>query len=123
MNADQPALIDAQNEMIFTPEELRTKSTQLSFMETTFQSCSALNEEVSQFRRNHPSRPLIQMKSFAITRVAVMFPALSGKSAYDEGLTRADELESALPDIVRKCQAHPKSTFAKYLPVKLRRYL
>ncbi|BDB16951.1 hypothetical protein cym2001_03160 [Pseudomonas sp. CYM-20-01] len=123
VNADQPAVIDAQNEMIFTPEEVRATSTQLSFMETTYQSCSALNEEVSQFRRNHPSRPLIQMKSFAITRVAVMFPALSGKSGYDEGLTRADELESALPDIVRKCQAHPKSTFAKYLPVKLRRYL
>ena len=123
VNADQPAVIDAQNEMIFTPEEIKAKSTQLSFMETTYQSCSALNEEVNQFRRNHPSRPLIQMKSFAITRVAVMFPALSGKSDYNEGLVRADALESALPEIVRKCQAHPKSTYAKYLPSNLRRYL
>lgn len=123
VSADRPAVVDAQNDMIFTPEESRTKSTQLSFMQTTYQACSALNEEVSQFRRDHPSRPLIQMKSFAITRVAVMFPALSGKSDYNEGLTRADELESALPDIVRKCQAHPKATYAKYLPRNLRRYL
>ncbi|WP_314524200.1 energy transducer TonB [uncultured Pseudomonas sp.] len=123
VNADQPAVINALNEMIFTPEALRTKSSQLSFMETTYQSCSALNEEFSAFRRDHPSRPLVQMKSFAITRVAVMFPALSGKSDYNEGLIRADELENALPDIVRKCQAHPKSTYAKYLPSNLRRYL
>lgn len=123
VNADQPPVINAQNEMIFTPEELRTKSSQLSFMETTYQSCSALNEEFNAFRRDHPSRPLGQMKSFAITRVAVMFPAFSGKSDYNEGLIRADELESALPDIVRQCQAHPKSTYAKYLPRNLRRYL
>ena len=63
------------------------------------------------------------MKSFAITRVAVMFPALSGKSDYNEGLTRADELENALPEIVRKCQAHPKATYADYLPRNLKRYL
>ena len=63
------------------------------------------------------------MKSFAITRVAVMFPALSGKRDDNEGLVRADALESALPEIVRKCQAHPKSTYAKYLPSNVRRYL
>ncbi len=123
VSADRLAVLEAQNEMVFTPEAPRTKSTQLSFMETTYQSCSALNEEFGQFRRDHPSRPLIQMKSFAITRVAVMFPALSGKSDYNESLTQADKLESALPEIVRKCQAHPKSTYAKYLPLSLRRYL
>lgn len=123
VSAGRPAVVEAQNEMVFTPEEARTKSAQLSFMQTTYQSCSALNEEFSQFRRDHPSRPLVQMKSFAITRIAVMFPALSGKSDYNESLVRADELENALPEIVRKCQAHPKSTYAKYLPSNLRRYL
>lgn len=123
VTAERLAVLEAQNEMVFTPEEPRTKSTQLSFMETTYQSCSTLNDEVSQFRREHPSRPLIQMKSFAITRVAVLFPALSGKTDYNESLVQADELEKALPEIVRKCQAFPKSTYAKYLPRNLRRYL
>lgn len=123
VNAERLAVIEAQNDMVFTPEEPRTKSTELSFMQTTYQACSALNGEVVQFRRDHPSRPLIQMKSFAITRVAVMFPALSGKSDYNESLAQADELESSLPDIVKKCQANPKATYAKYLPRSLRRYL
>lgn len=123
VTADRPAVLDAQNDMIFTPEAPRKETTQLTFTQTTYQSCSALTEEVSQFRRDHPARPLIAMKSFAITRVAVMFPALSGKSDYNEGLTRADELENALPEIVRKCQAHPKATYADYLPRNLKRYL
>ncbi|WLI01343.1 hypothetical protein [Pseudomonas simiae] len=123
VTADRPAVLDAQNDMIFTPEAPRKETTQLTFTQTTYQSCSALTEEVSQFRRDHPARPLIAMKSFATTRVAVMFPALSGKSDYNEGLTRADELENALPEIVRKCQAHPKATYADYLPRNLKRYL
>ncbi|OZO01679.1 hypothetical protein B7453_25600 [Pseudomonas sp. IB20] len=123
VTADQPAVIEAHNDMIFSPEPARTEAVQLTFTQTTYQSCRALNEEVSQFRRDHPTRPLIAIKSFAITRVAVMFPALSGKSDYNEGLARADELENALPEIVRKCQANPKSTFAQYLPRSLRRYL
>jgi len=123
VTADRPAVLDAQNDMIFTPEAPRKETTQLTFTQTTYQSCSVLTEEVSQFRRDHPTRPLIAMKSFAITRVAVMFPALSGKSDYNEGLTRADELENALPEIVRKCQAHPKATYADYLPRNLKRYL
>lgn len=123
VNADRPEVIDAQNDMIFSPVPTSEESTRLTFTQTAYQSCSALNEEVSQFRRDHPSRPLIAMKSFAITRVAVMFPALSGKSDYNEGLSKADELESALPDIVRKCQANPKRTYADYLPRNLKRYL
>ncbi|WP_456026486.1 TonB family protein [Pseudomonas capeferrum] len=124
VNADQPAVLEAQNDMVFTPEPAsKEEATQLSFTQTTYQTCSALSEEVSQFRRDHPARPLIAMKSFAITRVAVMFPAFTGKSDYNESLARADELEQSLPDIVRKCQAHPKSTYAQYLPRNLRRYL
>ncbi|WP_455823978.1 TonB family protein [Pseudomonas graminis] len=123
VTADQPAVLDAQNDMVFTPEAPLTEAVQLTFTQTTYQTCGALNEEVSQFRREHPTRPLIAMKSFAITRVAVMFPALSGKSDYDEGLSRSDELEHSLPDIVRKCQANPNKTYADYLPRNLRRYL
>lgn len=123
VSADKPALLDANNDMIFSPEPLTTVPVELTFRNTTYQSCSALNEEVSQFRRDHPTRPLIAMKSFAITRVAAMFPALSGKSDYNEGLSRADALENALPDIVRKCQANPKKTYADYLPSDLKRYL
>lgn len=123
VNADRLAVLEAQNDMIFTPEARSLKTVQLSFTQTTYQSCSALNEEFSQFRRDHPSRPLIDMKSFAITRVALMFPALSGKGDYNEVLARADKLEKSLPDIVRQCQAHPTSSYAKYLPVNLRRYL
>ena len=124
VSADQPAVISAHNEMVFSPTQPENEeTTQLSFTQTTYQACSALNDEVAQFRREHPDRPLIAMKSFAITRVAVMFPALSGKSDYNEGLSRADELENSLPDIVRKCQANPKRTYAQYLPRHLRRYL
>ena len=123
VTADRPAVIKAQNDMVFTPELPKTETLQLTFTQTTYQSCSALNEEVRHFRRDHPTRPLIAMKSFAITRVAVMFPALSGKDDYNEGLARADELENALPEIVRKCQAYPKRTYAEYLPRKLKRYL
>ncbi len=123
VNADQPAVIEAQNDMIFSPSPTVSEAVQLSFTQTTYQSCSTLNGEVSQFRQEHPTRPLIAMKSFAITRVAVMFPALSGKSDYNEGLARADELENALPDIVRKCQANPRRTYAEYLPRNLKRYL
>ena len=123
VTAERLAVLEAQNDMIFTPEPPRKESEQLTFTQTTYQSCSALNDEVSQFRRDHPSRPLVQMKSFAITRVAVMFPALSGKSDYNESLVQADELENALPDIVKKCQANPKATYAHYLPRSLRRYL
>ncbi|MFO2466085.1 energy transducer TonB [Pseudomonas sp. 15FMM2] len=121
--ADRPAVIDAQNDMIFTPELGRTDTVQLTFSQTTFQSCSKLSEEVSQFQHDHPNRPLIDMKSFAITRVAVMFPALSGKSDYIEGLERADQLEKVLPRVVRKCQANPRATFADFLPANLKRYL
>ena len=123
VSADRLAVLEAQNDMIFSPEPRSPAPVQLTFAQTTYQSCSALSEEVSQFRRDHPTRPLIAMKSFAITRVAVMFPALSGKSDYNEGLSRADALENALPDIVRKCQANPKKTYADYLPSNLKRYL
>ncbi|MGY3022946.1 TonB family protein [Pseudomonas lurida] len=123
VDAERPAVLEAQNDMVFTPEPVRKETTHLTFTQTTYQTCSALTEEVSQFRREHPTRPLIAMKSFAITRVAVMFPALSGKSDYNEGLARADELENALPDIVRKCQAHPKATYADYLPRNVKGYL
>lgn len=123
VNAERPAVLDVRNSMIFTPAEPSNEPVQLTFTQTTFQSCSALNEEVSQFRRDHPTRPLIAMKSFAITRVALMFPALSSRSDYSEALSKADELEAALPDIVRKCQANPKAIYAKYLPPELRRYL
>ncbi|WP_339533076.1 TonB family protein [Pseudomonas mucidolens] len=121
--ADGPAVIEAQNDMIFTPELGRTETVQLTFSQTTYQSCSTLNEEISQFRRDHPTRALIDVKSFAITRVAVMFPALSGKSDYIEGLERADTLEKELPRIVRKCQANPKAVYADFLPANLKRYL
>ncbi len=123
VNADRPAVLKAENDMVFIPDPSSTKTSQMSFTQTTYQSCSALSEEVSQFRRDHPNRPLIAMKSFAITRVAVMFPALNGKSDYNEGLARADELESALPEIVRKCAAHPKRAYADYLPRNVKRYL
>ncbi|WP_395609770.1 TonB family protein [Pseudomonas sp. B22129] len=123
VSADQPAVVEAQNDMIFTPTQPSKESVQLTFTQTTYQSCSALNEEVSQFRRDHPTRPLIDMKSFAITRVAVMFPALSGKKDYTEGLSKADELEKALPEIVQKCQANPKAAYADYLPRSTKLYL
>lgn len=123
VTADQLAVVEAQNDMIFTPTAPSKESVQLTFTQTTYQPCSALNEEVSQFRREHPTRPLIAMKSFAITRVAVMFPALSGKSDYNDGLSRSDELENALPEIVRQCQAHPQAAFADYLPRAFKRYL
>lgn len=123
VTAERLAVLEAQNDMIFTPEPPRKESEQLTFTQTTYQSCSVLNDEVVQFRRDHPSRPLIQMKSFAITRVAVMFPALSGKSDYNESLVQADELENALLNIVKKCQANPKAAYANYLPRSLRRYL
>ncbi|WP_169716222.1 energy transducer TonB [Pseudomonas mucidolens] len=122
-SADRPAVIKAQNDMVFTPELGRTETVQLTFTQTTYQSCSKLNEEVSQFRHDHPTRALIDMKSFAITRVAVMFPALSGKSDYIEGLERADKLEKELPRIVRKCQANPRAAYADFLPANLKRYL
>lgn len=109
--------------MVFSPEPMKKENQELTFTQTTYQSCSALAEEFSQFRRDHPTRPLIDMKSFAITRVAVMFPALTGKRDYFEGLAKADEFEKALPDIVSKCQAHPKATYADYLPRSTRRYL
>lgn len=123
VSADRPAVIDAHNDMIFSPVPENGEPVQLTFTQTTYQSCSALNDEVSQFRRDHPTRPLIAMKSFAITRVAVMFSAFSGKSDYDAALTMADKLENALPEIVRKCQARPKATYADYLPRSVRLYL
>ncbi|WP_455930552.1 TonB family protein [Pseudomonas fluorescens] len=123
VSADQPAHVVAQNDMVFTPTQSREESVQLRFTQTTYQSCSALNEEVSQFQREHPNRPLIDMKSFAITRVAVMFPALSGKKDYYEGLSKADDFEKALPDIVRKCQANPKAAFVDFLPRGTKLYL
>lgn len=123
VSADRPAVLEAHNDMIFTPEPPSPKTVQLTFTQTLFQPCSALTEEVSQFRRDYPARPLIDIKSFAITRVAVMFPALSGKSDYKQGLAKADELEKALPDIVRQCQAHPKAAYADYLPRTFKRYL
>lgn len=123
VNADRLAVLEAQNDMIFTPTPATSEPVELRFTQTTYQSCGALNEEVSQFHREHPDRPLIAMKSFAITRMAVMLPALSGKSDYNEGLSRADALESSLPDIVRKCRANPKKAYADYLPRNLKRYL
>lgn len=122
VDAERLAVLEAQNDMVFTPEA-PGKPVQLSFTQTTYQSCSALNEEIIQFRRDHPNRALIDMKSFAITRVAVLFPALSGKSDYDAGLAKADDLEKALPEIVRKCQAHPKASFVEFLPRTMQRYL
>ncbi|CRM76136.1 hypothetical protein H097_00045 [Pseudomonas sp. FH4] len=122
VNAERPAVIEARNDILFAPEPISREAVQLNFTEVKFQSCRDLNEEVSQFRREYPSRPLSAMKSFAITRVAVMLPAFSGKSTYADGLALADQLENLLPEVVRQCQANPTATYADYLPHSLKQY-
>ncbi|NMX67765.1 TonB family protein [Pseudomonas sp. WS 5059] len=122
VSAERPAVVEARNDMLFSPEPISREGVQLNFTEVKFQSCRDLSEEVSQFRREHPTRPLSAMKSFAITRVAVMLPAFSGKTTYADGLVLADQLENLLPEIVRQCQANPTATYADYLPHSLKQY-
>ena len=122
VSAERPAVVEARNDMLFSPEPISREGVQLNFTEVKFQSCRDLSEEVSQFRREHPTRPLSAMKSFAITRVAVMLPAFSGKTTYADGLVLADQLENLLPEIVRQCQAIPTATYADYLPHSLKQY-
>ncbi|NMX61773.1 TonB family protein [Pseudomonas sp. WS 5079] len=122
VSAERPAVVEARNDMLFSPEPISREGVQLNFTEVKFQSCRDLSEEVSQFRREHATRPLSAMKSFAITRVAVMLPAFSGKTTYADGLVLADQLENLLPEIVRQCQANPTATYADYLPHSLKQY-
>ena len=122
VSAERPAVVEARNDMLFSPEPISREGVQLNFTEVKFQSCRDLSEEVSQFRREHPTRPLSAMKSFAITRVAVMLPAFSGKTTYADGLVLADQLENLLPEIVRQCQAIPTATYADYLPHSLNQF-
>ena len=122
VSAERPAVVEARNDMLFSPEPISREGVQLNFTEVKFQTCRDLSEEVSQFRREHPTRPLSAMKSFAITRVAVMLPAFSGKTTYADGLVLADQLENLLPEIVRQCQANPTATYADYLPHSLKQY-
>jgi len=105
VSAERPAVVEARNDMLFSPEPISREGVQLNFTEVKFQSCRDLSEEVSQFRREHPTRPLSAMKSFAITRVAVMLPAFSGKTTYADGLVLADQPQDPQRRIGQRCKS------------------
>ncbi|MFL1420108.1 TonB family protein [Pseudomonas fildesensis] len=119
---DMPAVIDANNDMIFTPIQ-EGVSYPKAVSGVMFQTCSALNGEIAQWQKDQPSRPLISTRSFALTRTALLMPVLSGERSYDAGLKLTDELEHALPEIVRQCRNNPKARYADYLPASIPRLL
>ncbi|QHF42366.1 hypothetical protein PspS35_00665 [Pseudomonas sp. S35] len=120
VTADMPAVIDAKNDMIFSPTGDITVPFRRPVNEVVGQVCSALNNEVTLWRRDQPSRPLSAMRSFALVRAYLVLPVLSGTLDYPASLLASDELDNALPEIVRKCRNQPKSRYIDHLPETVR---
>ncbi|MFL1505219.1 TonB family protein [Pseudomonas sp. O64] len=119
-SADMPAIIDANNDMIFAPQNDITIPFQKPVTAVVSQTCNALNDEVAQWRRDQPSRPLSAMRSFALVHAYMVLPVLSGSIEYPASLSATDDFDNALPEIVRKCRSQPKGRFIDHLPETVR---
>lgn len=123
VTANTPAVVDAQNTMIFSPA-LTPNSfiyAQSVVHNMLFQPCSALNEELALFRKRYPKQPLSSAPTFAKTSAALLLPVFASESESQEGMKLNRQLIDALPDIARRCQEQPARMYSSVLPKDLQK--
>ena len=123
VTADAPAVVDAQNTMIFSPASAPNPflKAQEVVHNVLFQPCSALNEELELFRKRYPKQPLNSAPTFAKTSAALLLPVFASEPESQEGMKLNRQLIDALPDIVRRCQEQPARMYSSVLPKDLQK--
>jgi len=123
VTADAPAVVDAQNTMIFSPASAPSPflKAQDVVHNMLFQPCSALNEELALFRKSYPKQPLSSAPTFAKTSAALLLPVFASQPESQEGMRLNRQFIDALPDIVRRCQAQPARMYSSVLPKELQK--
>lgn len=123
VTANTPAVVDAQNTMIFSPALAPDlfPDAQSVVHNMLFQPCSALNEELALFRKSYPKQPLSSAPTFAKTSAALLLPVFASEPESQEGMKLNRQLIDALPDIVRRCEAQPARMYSSVLPKELQK--
>ena len=123
VTADAPAVVDAQNTMIFSPAAAKNPflDAQSVVHNMLFQPCSALNEELALFRKRYPKQPLSSAPTFAKTSAALLLPVFASQPDSQKGMTLNHQLIDALPDIARRCQEQPARMYSSVLPKDLQK--
>ncbi|WP_347903085.1 energy transducer TonB [Pseudomonas purpurea] len=123
VTTDLPAVVEAQNTLVFSPEPnmKAVSETQNTIQTLLSQRCNALNTEVAQYRGNYPDKPLSSMPTFAMTSAALLIPVFTHERKIEEGSHLNSELLNALPDIVRRCQSTPTALYSDVLPESVKK--
>ena len=124
VTADSPAVVDAQNTMVFTPDRSTAYTAAVSAIESMLsQRCSALNDEVVKYRSQYPDRPLSSLSTFAMTSAALLMQVFTGERNSEDGAQLNHELISALPEVVRRCKGAPTEMYGVLLPKSVKHAL
>ncbi|MNJ34956.1 transport protein TonB [compost metagenome] len=123
VSADNPAMINVQNDLIFRLNDKQELWESYERAGLILMTCKQFNDEVAQYREDDPARSLSDMKTTLLSIRMISLATEDGITSYKKSLASTASFEKALPQIIERCQTYPGLDFVDIWPAALRERL